>query len=76
MGIFGKAIGKVAGFNYPCIIMGDFNVDLNKDDVDFCLFCDSMLSHSFFPSINICTRITVTSEMLIDNIFVNIEVEC
>ena len=53
-----------------CVIMGDLNVDLNIDDVDSRLFCDSMLGHRLFTSINICTRIFVTSATLIDNIFV------
>ena len=51
--------------------MGDFNINiLNCDsDKDTSNFIDTMYASSLYPTINIPTRITVTSKTLIDNIF-------
>ena len=53
--------------------MGDFNINLlNHDsDKDTRDFVDTMYASSFYPTINIPTRITASSKTLIDNVFYN-----
>ncbi len=53
--------------------MGDFNINLLHLDTDSSvqLFIDTLSSHSFYPLINKPTRITDSSQTLIDNIFTN-----
>jgi hypothetical protein len=57
----------------PCYIMGDFNLNLLNHDVvnQVSRFLDLMYSNSFFPLNDKPTRVTPTSETLIDNIFYN-----
>ena len=56
----------------PCMLMGDFNHNLlelgNNMNAEF---LTTMLSFSFFPSINIPTRITERTATLIDNILIS-----
>ena len=56
----------------PCVLMGDFNHNLlelgNNMNAEF---LTTMLSFSFFPSINIPTRITQHTATLIDNILIS-----
>ena len=53
--------------------MGDFNLDLLKisQNAKADAFTDCMLSFSFHPLIDAPTRITTSSATLLDNIFVN-----
>ena len=55
-------------------MLGDFNVDLLKNDHDAAIneFLDSFSSHMFLPHIIQPTRVTRTYKKLIDNIFSNI----
>ena len=65
--------------NKNVYIAGDFNIDLIKYDNNLKIrdFCDLLTSHCFLPLITQPTRITETSQTLIDNIFTNnIEREC
>ena len=57
--------------NKASIILGDFNIDLNENNANVNKFLDVLSSNSFFPTINLPTRVTNHSETLIDNIFVN-----
>ena len=54
-------------------IMGDFNLDLLRDErhLPTLNFINTMISYSFLPLINKPTRITSTTATLIDNIFCN-----
>ena len=54
-------------------LMGDFNIDLTKIDIDnnTSIFFDSMTSNLFVPHITHPTRVTLTTKLLIDNIFSN-----
>ena len=54
-------------------LMGDFNIDLMKIDIDnnTAIFFDSMSSNLFAPHITHPTRVTLTTKSLIDNIFSN-----
>ena len=53
--------------------MGDYNLDLLNCDshAPTSDFVNNFMSHSFFPTIHLPTRITETSSTLIDNIFSN-----
>ena len=55
------------------ILIGDFNINLlnYNSDNDTSSFIDTMYSSSFYPTINSSTRITTTSDTLIDNIVYN-----
>ena len=64
---------KISTENKETVLMGDFNINLlnYNSDNDTSSFVDLMYSSSFFPTINSPTRVTTTSETLIDNIFYN-----
>ena len=58
--------------NKTTILLGDFNINLvDSQDKDVISFMDILGSYSFFPTINLPTRVTEHSETLIDNIFTN-----
>ena len=52
-------------------MLGDFNVNLMTADSNATLFVDMMRSLSFLPLIDVPTRVTDSSESLIDNIWTN-----
>ena len=56
-----------------CYIMGDYNIDLLKDDSDRPThdYLDVIYSHCLIPSILFPTRITEKSATIIDNILTN-----
>ena len=58
--------------NIPCIIAGDFNIDLTKYDKnrDTSDFLNSLLINNFMSMIILPTRITKNSSTLIDHIFI------
>ena len=58
---------------YPCYIMGDFNLDLLKHDKHLPMekFIDVMYANSFIPTINRPTRVTKDTCALIENIYTN-----
>ena len=58
---------------YPCYIMGDFNLDRLKHDKHppTETFLDIMHANSFIPIINRPTRVTRDTCTLIDNIYTN-----
>ena len=60
-----------------CYIMGDYNIDLLKEDSDRQThdYLDLIYSHSMIPSILKPTRITETSATIIDNILTNSDSE-
>lgn len=58
--------------NKDCVLLGDFNIDVSKDDAVKNDFINILHSSSFFPTINIFTRVTNTSTTVIDNIVTNI----
>ena len=65
--------------NKKCYLMGDFNIDLLKIDLNDNLnsFINLMFSSSFYPTISKPTRITKSTATLIDNIFSNtLEEKC
>ena len=64
---------KLAKEKKETILMGDFNIDILNcnSDRDTSRFTDTIYSNSFYPTINIPTRITSTSKTLTDNILYN-----
>ena len=65
--------------SYEVILVGDFNVCLMRDNNQTKNFCNSLISNNLFPTILEPTRVAtvqrngeyVTTESLIDNIFIN-----
>ena len=59
--------------NKHCYIMGDYNINLLECDVDNSVqtFMNTILSQSFYPTIDKPTRITADTATLIDNILTN-----
>lgn len=55
---------------YEIAICGDFNIDLLADDMETKRFNDLMGTFQLTPTISTPTRVTETSETLLDNIFV------
>ena len=64
---------KVTSERKKCYIMGDFNIDLLKDDSHKPTheYLNLVYSYSFMPTIYKPTRITESSATNIDNILVN-----
>ena len=70
---FQMVCSHIAYGSKPCIISGDFNINmLNYANPSSQSFIDLLTSHSFLPLIEKPTRITDTSATLIDNIWSNI----
>ena len=67
-------LDKISKENKCVFLLGDFNVDLLKNDTDAPTneFLDSISSHMFLRHTVQPTRIITTSKILIDNIFSNI----
>lgn len=70
---FYKTIDKISKENKPCVIMGDFNIDLINYESHHLTeeYINTLNSFSFQPLIIKPTRITHHSATLIDNIFFN-----
>ena len=68
-----KIFDKINSENKITYVMGDFNIDLLKDDTDRRIhdYIDLIYSCSFIPTIYKPTRITETTATLIDNILTN-----
>ena len=66
-------ISKLSLENKKLFLIGDFNIDLMKTDIDISIsnFFDTITSNLMVPHIIYPTRITPTSRTLIDNIFSN-----
>lgn len=70
---------KINQENKKCYLMGDFNIDLLKLDLNdnSNSFINLMFSSSLYPTISKPTRITKSTATLIDNIFSNkLEEKC
>ena len=64
---------KLAKEKIETILTGNFNINILNCNTgrDTSSFIDTIYSNSFYPTINIPTRITSTSKTLIDNILYN-----
>lgn len=56
-----------------CIIMGDFNINISKEDKNGTDFQNTLYSSSFSPTIDKCTRVTEKTKAIIDNIITNVQ---
>ena len=63
----------ISNENKTCYVVGDFNIDLLKEEVYRPIrdYLNLLFSHSFLPKIVKPTRITPNTATLIDNIFTN-----
>ena len=70
-----KVFNKTNSENKITYVMGDFNIDLLKDDISRPIhdYVDFIYSKSLIPTIYKPTRITESSATLIDNILTNCE---
>lgn len=70
-----KVFNKMNSENKITYVMGDFNIDLLKDDTNRPIhdYIDLIYSYSLIPTIYKPTRITKTTATLIDNILTNSE---
>ena len=66
---FSKIIENIINENRPCYILGDFNIDLLKNNNYSQKFLNQLFSYGFYPKIDRVTR--PASGTLIDNIFTN-----
>lgn len=66
-------LNKISKEGKNIILMGDFNINLLNENTDKSIseFLDLMGTHLLLPSISLPTRVTVTSQTLIDNIFIS-----
>ena len=73
IGDFNPILEKINHENKINFVMGDFNIDLLKDDTDRAThdYLDLIYSYSLIPSIHKPTRITEESATIIDNILTN-----
>lgn len=69
---FDKLLYHINDSKKECIILGDFNIDIAKNDTSKHDFLNLIYSSSFFPTIDTYTRITNYSQSAIDNIITNI----
>ena len=71
----GPVLNKINTENKITYLMGDFNIDLLKDDSNRPThdYIDLIYSHSLIPTIFKPTRITETSATCIDNVLTNCE---
>jgi len=69
-----QLLQKVSKEHRPCYLMGDFNIDLMKQNKHLHTkhFLDTLLAYGFYPLINKPTRITTESITLIDNLLTNV----
>ena len=67
-----ETLFSINGKNKNCILLGDFNIDLSRDDAVKNNFINILHSFSFFPTINTFTRVTPSTKTIIDNIITNI----
>ena len=75
---FSDLMGIISKERKQCILMGDFNLDLNKIDTHNQTkdFIHSLYTNAFYPTISKPTRVTDHSATLLDNIITNITGYC
>ena len=75
---FNDLMGIISKERKHCILMGDFNIDLIKVDMQNQTkdFVHSLYGNAFYPTISKPTRVTEHSATLLDNIITNITGYC
>ena len=69
---FSRILDRLNKENRPSYLLGDYNIDLLKYNNHSESFLNQLLSYGFFPKIDRPTRITDSTETLIDNILTNV----
>ena len=71
---FNDLLGRISNERKKCILMADFNIDIDKSDTNHqtTYFIHNMFANAFYPTISKPTRITQQTATLIDNIITNI----
>ena len=66
-------MNKILSQRIPCVVAGDFNIDLLKFDNHTATkdFLHSLLTNNFTPTVLLPSRITSKSTSLIDHIYIN-----
>lgn len=54
--------------NNDCILLGDYNIDISREDSNKNDLITTLHSPAFFPTIKLSTRITHSSRTIIENI--------
>ena len=69
-----KTLDSYLNQPHDLALMGDFNINLDpeKRQTEACHYLETLLGFSLFPVITKPTRVTVTSQTLINHIFANI----
>ncbi len=68
-----KCLKSITNSNKLCFIQGDLNYDLlDIDNTNTGNFTDTLFDYTFYPHINLPTRITGTSATCIDHIWSNV----
>ena len=70
-----KLLLLINNSNKDCLLLGDYNIDISQNPRSTTTkndFINTLHSYSFYPNINIPTRVTATSKTIIDNIITNI----
>jgi len=70
---FEDELNKILSQRIPCVVAGDFNIDLLKFDNHTATkdFLHSLLTNNFTPTVLLPSRITSKSTSLIDHIYIN-----
>lgn len=69
----GALLHKINKLQKDCILLGDYNIDISKEDGAKHDFLNTLHSNSFFHTISRFTRVTQSSKSIIDNIITNIQ---
>ena len=70
--LFENLLSRVNSFSKPCILMGDFNVNiLHSSDKNVKLYIDLLISYGYYPCIDKPTRVCNKSATIIDHIWTN-----
>ena len=70
-----KLLSLINTSNKDCLLLGDYNIDISKNPKSPTVknnFINTLHSNSFYPTINIPTRVKDTSKTIIDNIITNV----
>ncbi len=68
-----EVLHKLNKLNKDCVLLGDYNIHISKEDGAKQDFMNTLHSSSFFPTVTNFSRVTQTSKTIIDNIITNVQ---
>ena len=71
LGVIEDIVEYLSSVNLPCYLMGDFNINLLRNENKVDDLVNLLFSYNFFPTITKPTRVTSHSATLIDHIWSN-----